>query len=71
MPTRFGTNHFSSWTAAFRYYQRQDIDKDEVVDRVANGSIAIGRPNEAEGLRIVLDEDERFHYEVRDYEKGK
>lgn len=68
MATRFGTNHFSSWTAAFRYYERQDIDKEEVIDRVANGSIAIGPPNKAEGLRIVTDEDGRYYYEVRDYE---
>ena len=71
MTTRIGTAHFSSWTAAFRYYERQEIDREEVIDRVADGSIAIGPPDQAEGLSIVTDEDGRYYYEIRDYEEGK
>lgn len=62
--TRIGTNHFQDWDDAFRYYARQDYSRQDVIDLIANGVIAIGPPDNAEGLRLVLDEDGRYFYET-------
>lgn len=64
MSTRIGTSHFQDWDDAFRYYARQDYSRQDVIDLIANGVIAIGPPDNAEALRLTLDEDGRYFYEV-------
>jgi len=64
MSTRIGTAHFQDWDDAFRYYARQDYSRQDVIDLIANGVIAIGPPDNAEGLRLILDDDGRYFYEI-------
>jgi hypothetical protein len=58
MPTTFGTAHFVSKQAAFRYYARQETDKRAVDQKIEEGDIAIGPPPVPYGYGLVVDREE-------------
>lgn len=69
--TRQGTSNFVSKRAAVRYYATQETEasyyllRKLVDEKIADGSITIGRPQVKAGERIVtIDNDTRYAIEL-------
>lgn len=55
-----GTNHFDSINSAVRYYGIQGESKKEVLQRIEDKEIIIGRPEEKPGQKISIDKTGRY-----------
>lgn len=58
-----GTCHFRSRYAAIRYYEKQGLDVNDVVDKIARREISYREPELKPGQRLKVDEDGRYHIE--------
>jgi hypothetical protein len=66
MATRYGTNHFATWGSAFRYYAKLRFTDKDVIRKVDDGEIAIGRPKHKPEETAVIDEDGRYYIKQKD-----
>lgn len=62
-----GTCHFWTLDHAIRYYAKQEISKEEVLNKWRDLAICIGRPDLKEGESYSIDSDGRYWIE----EKGE
>ena len=55
-----GTNHFTSFQAAVRYYKKQGIGRKGVENKRLEGEIVIGRPKIKPGEKVFVNEEKRY-----------
>jgi hypothetical protein len=55
-----GTAYFVNEAAAIKYYAKQEVDEESVEEYIKEGLIIIGKPEEKEGTKIVIDEQGRY-----------
>jgi hypothetical protein len=65
MATRYGTKHFVKWPSAMKYYRKQGYSRQDVIELVHNGIIAIGEPKHSPGETLRVDEDGRYYIEIK------
>ena len=64
--TWMGTSHFVSKTAAINYYKSYGNDTEEVNRKLRDGELQIGRPKSLPGRATRVDEDGRWHVEMKE-----
>lgn len=55
-----GTCNFKSLFWAVVYYEKQGIDYNEVLEKIQNGEIEIGKPRIEEGEYLIIEDGRYF-----------
>lgn len=57
-----GTNHFTSKSAADKYYYFQGFLPADVTRKITNGEIKIGPPQIKDGQKLLIDKNEGRYF---------
>lgn len=57
----FGTSHFVNINSAITYYENMGFSADDVREKLIEGEIHVGEPEEWAGHYLRVDEEGRFH----------